>query len=166
MVEVRRLAAEQKEEKEKAAKQKKAMQDKAVERVAQLEKELVDDGFNDTPLPRPRRIAGKSSLQFADRGESNEDDVSGPNQPGSDVIDDNDEVVIAKLDGTTNEVAGVNIRGFPTLIFYPAGENAQSVPYNGGRDFESLKKRVDEALGITDNSNSEASSEGEEHDEL
>jgi hypothetical protein len=97
MVEVHRLAAEQKEEKEKAAKQKKAMQDKAVERVAQLEKELVDDGFNDTPLPRPRRIAGKSSLQFADRGESNEDDVSGPDQPGSDVIDDNDEVVDAGL---------------------------------------------------------------------
>jgi len=94
MIEVRRLAAKQKEEKEKAAKQKKAMQDKAIERVAQYEMKLADDGFNDTPLPRLRRIAGKSNLQFADHGESDEDDVSGPDQPGSDVIDDNDVVEV------------------------------------------------------------------------
>jgi len=37
MIEIRRLAAEQKEEKEKAAKQKKAMQDKGIERLAQFE---------------------------------------------------------------------------------------------------------------------------------
>ena len=90
MIEVHRLAAEQKEEKEKAAKQKKAMQDKAIERVAQYEMKLADDGFNDTPLPRLRRIAAKSNLQFADHGESDDDDVSRSDQPGSDVIDDND----------------------------------------------------------------------------
>ncbi|KIM79460.1 hypothetical protein PILCRDRAFT_10296 [Piloderma croceum F 1598] len=107
MIEVRRLAAEQKEEKEKAVKQKKAMQDKAIERVAQYEMKLADDGFNDTPLPRLRRIAGKSNLQFADRGESNEDDVSGSDQPGSDVIDDNDVVDAGLVDD--NDVADAGL---------------------------------------------------------
>ena len=107
MIEVRRLAAEQKEEKEKAAKQKKAMQDKAIERVAQYEMKLADDGFNDTPLPRLRRIAGKSNLQFADRGESDEDDVSGSDQPGSDVIDDNDVVDAGLVDD--NDVADAGL---------------------------------------------------------
>src|ERR1700730_264375 len=103
MIEIHRLAAAQKEEKEKAAKQKKAMQDKAIECVAQFEMELVDDGFHNTPLPRLRRIGGKSKddLQFdgwvADRGKSDEDDVSGPDQPGSNVINDNDKVVDAEL---------------------------------------------------------------------
>jgi len=56
MVEDHKLAAEQKEEKEKAEKQKKAIQDKAIERVAQPEMEMVDDGFNDTS--RPHTLAG------------------------------------------------------------------------------------------------------------
>jgi hypothetical protein len=107
MIEVRRLAAEQKEEKEKAAKQKKAMQDKAIERVAQYEMKLADDGFNNTPLPRLRRIAGKSNLQFADRGESDEDDVSGSDQPGSDVIEDNDVVDAGLIDD--NDVADAGL---------------------------------------------------------
>jgi len=98
MIEVHRLAAEQKEEKEKAAKQKKAMQDKAIEHVAQYEMKLADDGFNDTPLPRLCRIAAKSNLQFADHGKSDDDDVSRSNQPGSDVINDNNMVDAGLVD--------------------------------------------------------------------
>lgn len=32
-----------------------------------------------------------------------------------------DSVVVAKMDGTTNEHEKVNVRGFPTLLFFPAG---------------------------------------------
>jgi protein disulfide-isomerase A1 len=32
-----------------------------------------------------------------------------------------DSVVIAKMDGTANEHEKVNVRGFPTLLFFPAG---------------------------------------------
>ena len=35
---------------------------------------------------------------------------------------DDADVVIAEMDATANEVAGLNIRGFPTLKFYKAGE--------------------------------------------
>jgi hypothetical protein len=98
MIEVHRLAAEQKEEKEKAAKHKKAIQDKAIECVAQYEMKLADDGFNNTSLPHLRRITGRSNLQFADHSKSDEDDVSGSDQPGSDVIDDNDMVGAGLVD--------------------------------------------------------------------
>ena len=30
----------------------------------------------------------------------------------------NPDVVIAKMDSTANEVEGVNVRGYPTLIYY------------------------------------------------
>jgi len=32
------------------------------------------------------------------------------------------DVVIAKMDGTENEVDGLSIKGFPTLKFYPKGK--------------------------------------------
>ena len=34
---------------------------------------------------------------------------------------DNDEVVIAKMDSTKNEVDGIQITGFPTIKFFPKG---------------------------------------------
>eukprot|EP00243_Klebsormidium_subtile_P010032 TRINITY_DN5233_c0_g1_i1.p1 TRINITY_DN5233_c0_g1~~TRINITY_DN5233_c0_g1_i1.p1 ORF type:complete len:536 (+),score=213.29 TRINITY_DN5233_c0_g1_i1:98-1705(+) len=39
-----------------------------------------------------------------------------------------DSVVVAKMDGTTNEHEKVNVRGFPTLLFFPAG--AKETPLN------------------------------------
>lgn len=47
-------------------------------------------------------------------------------------------LVIAKMDGTTNEIdyPGVNVRGFPTILFFPAGKKDKVVDYDGGRDLE------------------------------
>lgn len=44
-----------------------------------------------------------------------------------------DDVVIAEMDSTLNEVQGVAIRGFPTLIYYPK-DNKEGVNYEGGRE--------------------------------
>jgi len=52
---------------------------------------------------------------------------------------DNDKIVIAKLDATTNEVENVKIRGFPTLKLFKSGNN-EVVDYSGGRTLEDFVK--------------------------
>lgn len=44
-----------------------------------------------------------------------------------------EDLVIAKFDATVNEVAGLEIRGYPTLKFYPK-DNKAGVDYDAGRD--------------------------------
>eukprot|EP00612_Vaucheria_litorea_P007495 CAMPEP_0171471622 /NCGR_PEP_ID=MMETSP0946-20130122/812_1 /TAXON_ID=109269 /ORGANISM="Vaucheria litorea, Strain CCMP2940" /LENGTH=479 /DNA_ID=CAMNT_0012001143 /DNA_START=9 /DNA_END=1448 /DNA_ORIENTATION=+ len=70
-----------------------------------------------------------------------------------------DSVVIAKIDATANDVdhPKINVRGFPTLIFFPAG-GKDPVTYEGGRDIDALTKFV------TDNASN--LSEGHVHDDL
>jgi protein disulfide-isomerase A1 len=58
-----------------------------------------------------------------------------------------DSVVIAKMDGTTNEHEKVQAQGFPTLMFFPAGQDT-AIPYNGGRDLKDLTKFVKETAAI------------------
>ncbi|KAI3433908.1 hypothetical protein D9Q98_003710 [Chlorella vulgaris] len=53
-----------------------------------------------------------------------------------------DSVVIAKMDGTDNEHPDIEAQGFPTLIFFPAGEGAEPVPYEGGRSLGDLTKFI------------------------
>merc|ERR1712184_125504 len=69
---------------------------------------------------------------------------------------DRDDIVIAKSDATANEFDGVEVSGFPTLKYFPKGER-KIVDYSGGRDFDSLKKFVE-------NDGSEAPAEAEEDD--
>lgn len=56
---------------------------------------------------------------------------------------DDQDVLIAEMDATANEVAGLNIRGFPTLKFYKAGEPAAPVDYEGERTLEALTDFVE-----------------------
>lgn len=53
-------------------------------------------------------------------------------------VADNADLVIAKFDATANEVAGLAIRGYPTLKFYPK-DNKEGFDYEGDRDLESFK---------------------------
>jgi protein disulfide-isomerase A1 len=51
-------------------------------------------------------------------------------------------LVIAKMDATANSYPeSIDIKGFPTLIFFPA-DNKQGIPYNEERDLDSLKDFV------------------------
>jgi len=53
-----------------------------------------------------------------------------------------DHVKIAKIDATANNLPkNINVRGYPTLIFFPANNKA-GVPYNGERDLPSMTKFV------------------------
>eukprot|EP01101_Sappina_pedata_P013224 TRINITY_DN94_c0_g1_i1.p2 TRINITY_DN94_c0_g1~~TRINITY_DN94_c0_g1_i1.p2 ORF type:complete len:502 (+),score=275.24 TRINITY_DN94_c0_g1_i1:39-1508(+) len=58
-------------------------------------------------------------------------------------FDESDNVVIAKIDSTKNEVDGVHIEGFPTLILYPAGADAEPVKYDGAREYDDIRAFVE-----------------------
>jgi protein disulfide isomerase len=49
------------------------------------------------------------------------------------------DVVIAKMDSTANEVTGVAVKSYPTLIWYPK-DNKKGVPYQGGRELNDFKE--------------------------
>lgn len=51
---------------------------------------------------------------------------------------DKPDLIIAKFDATANEADGVEIRGYPTLIFYPK-DNKAGVDYSGERELQNFK---------------------------
>ena len=53
-------------------------------------------------------------------------------------------LTIAKMDATANEVDGVDIRGYPTLKFYPKGSKNAPIDYDGGRELEGFKTWLNE----------------------
>lgn len=50
---------------------------------------------------------------------------------------DIEDLVIAKFDATANEAAGVDIRGYPTLTWYPK-DNKRGISYEGDRELENF----------------------------
>merc|ERR1711988_829156 len=52
---------------------------------------------------------------------------------------DNKDLIIAKFDATANEAEGVEIRGYPTLMFYPK-DNKDGVDYSGERELKNFKE--------------------------
>jgi protein disulfide-isomerase A1 len=54
-------------------------------------------------------------------------------------VKDISDLVIAKFDATANEAAGVAIRGYPTLKFYPK-DNKAGIDFDGERDLASIQK--------------------------
>ena len=53
-------------------------------------------------------------------------------------------LTIGKFDATANEVDGLEIRGYPTLKFYPKGKKSTPIDYDGGRELEDFKKWIKE----------------------
>jgi len=77
---------------------------------------------------------------------------------------DRDDIVIAMSDATANEFADVEVQGFPTLKWFPAGEDGEMVDYNGGRDYESLVAFVENG-GVVDDSEEMDDDEEEEFED-
>lgn len=50
------------------------------------------------------------------------------------------------MDATSNEVEGLEVRGYPTLLLYSALET-QPVKYAGNKDFEGIKEWIYTSLG-------------------
>lgn len=53
---------------------------------------------------------------------------------------DHENIVIAKMDSTANEVEAVKVHSFPTLKFFPAGADKTVIDYNGERTLDGFKK--------------------------
>ena len=56
----------------------------------------------------------------------------------------NTNLVIAKMDSTTNEVENVSIQGFPTIKFFPANNKSAPLDFNGERTVEGFTKFLTE----------------------
>lgn len=77
---------------------------------------------------------------------------------------DNKNVIIAKSDATVNEFMDVDVQGFPTLKWYPKGDERKSVDYNGAKTLEAFIKFIDE--GGVDPGSPEDDEDDEDDDEL
>jgi protein disulfide isomerase len=64
-------------------------------------------------------------------------------QVASDLKDVKD-LVIAKIDSTANEVEDIEIRGYPTLKFFPKGSKKAPVDFDGGREADDIKNWLKE----------------------
>merc|ERR1712054_588474 len=64
-------------------------------------------------------------------------------------LEDNNSITIAKMDATANEidVPGVDIRGFPTIMFFPAGSKGSPKSYDGQREVEAMTSFIMKEIG-------------------
>ncbi len=59
--------------------------------------------------------------------------------------DDRSKLNVARMDGTENEVASVEVKGFPTIVYF--GLDGEPTPYSGGRDLDALVAFIEEKTG-------------------
>lgn len=56
----------------------------------------------------------------------------------------NPNILLVKVDSTENEVAGVNIEGFPTLKFWRQDKTQEPLDFNGERDADGIVNWIKE----------------------
>jgi len=76
---------------------------------------------------------------------------------------DSNDLIIAKIDGTENEVDGVEIDGFPTIKMYKKETN-EEIDYTGKRDMEDLVKFIE--TGEQEEAEEEDEEEGEDDEDF
>ncbi|NXD30517.1 PDIA2 isomerase, partial [Spelaeornis formosus] len=54
-----------------------------------------------------------------------------------------EDIVIAEMDSTANELENITIHGYPTLHFFPAGPGRKMVEFKSTRDVETFSKFLD-----------------------
>ncbi len=60
-----------------------------------------------------------------------------------------DSVVIAKMDGTENEHPDIDVKGFPTIMFFPAGDEQKAIVFEGGdRSLKALTKFIKQHAAV------------------
>jgi len=81
---------------------------------------------------------------------------------------DKEDVVIAKMDSTANEVEDVKVHSFPTIKFFPAGAEGKIIDYNGDRTLDGFTKFLESGgtVGAEDEPEEEEEEEmGEDEEE-
>lgn len=76
---------------------------------------------------------------------------------------DSETIVIAKIDSTANELEHTKITSFPTLKFYPKGDN-EAVDYNGERTLEGFVKFLESGGQQVDEEADDVEDSSEEKD--
>jgi len=78
---------------------------------------------------------------------------------------DNENIVIAKIDSTANELEDIKIHSFPTIKYFAAGSN-KAVDYSGERTLEGFSKFLEsggkEGAGPSDEDKAAMEGEGED----
>jgi len=86
----------------------------------------------------------------------------------AEAYEDNDAIVVAKMDSTANEVEEVKIQSFPTLKYFPSGSD-KIIDYNGERTLAGFKKFLDsngkEGAGVSEEEEEDMEEEEEGDDE-
>lgn len=57
------------------------------------------------------------------------------------------DLIVAKIDGTKNEVKGLVIDGYPSMYFYPKGKGKTPIHYNGKRTLKAMTNFIKKKLG-------------------
>uniref|UniRef100_A0A8C2CRH8 protein disulfide-isomerase n=1 Tax=Cyprinus carpio TaxID=7962 RepID=A0A8C2CRH8_CYPCA len=78
---------------------------------------------------------------------------------------DHENIVIAKMDASENDVENVTIPGFPTIKYFSAGAEKKIVDYNGNRDLETFSKFLDNGGVLPEEERKDDDDEDESDDE-
>uniref|UniRef100_A0A3Q1CGM4 Protein disulfide-isomerase n=1 Tax=Amphiprion ocellaris TaxID=80972 RepID=A0A3Q1CGM4_AMPOC len=76
---------------------------------------------------------------------------------------DHEDIIIAKMDATANEVESLKVDGFPTIKYFPAGDK-EVIEYKGQRDLETFSKFLDGG-GVLPEEKSDEDEDSEEDDD-
>lgn len=80
----------------------------------------------------------------------------------AELLKDNKDIIIAKMDGTANEVEDIEIQGFPTIFFYHK-DDKKAVNFDGARNTKGILSFLEKKTGL-DLKSSQVEDEKEEHD--
>ncbi|XP_065180769.1 protein disulfide-isomerase 2-like [Sycon ciliatum] len=76
----------------------------------------------------------------------------------------NDDIMVAKMDSTANEIDAVTVQSFPTIYYFPKGANSVPIEFKGSRTLDGFIQFID-SNGSTGNDDAE-SDDGMADDEL